>query len=215
MLLDLTNYVPHLREEFPLLPLESAPWNLVAKLPQELPRLLQQLDLKEYEDRAGVYIHRSARVEDGAILKAPALIHEGCFIAAHAYLRGGVILGPQVTVGPGCELKTSIISSRSVLAHFNFVGDSIIGRNVNLEAGAVVANHWNERTDKAIHVRINGQRIGTGLTGFGALLGDGVRIGANAVLSPGTLLEPGAVVGRLQLVEQDGVELWGKSAPRE
>jgi NDP-sugar pyrophosphorylase family protein len=206
MRLELTNYVPRLREEFPLLPLEDAPWNLVAKLPLVLPRLLQQLDSKEYEDRAGVYIHRSARVEDGAILKAPALIREGCFIAAHAYLRGGVILGPQVTVGPGCELKTSIVSSSSVLAHFNFVGDSIIGRGVNLEAGAVIANHWNERTDKTIRVRINGQRLSTGCTKFGALLGDGVRIGANAVLSPGTLLAPGAVVGRLQLVEQDGAE---------
>ncbi|WNG44761.1 LpxA family transferase [Archangium minus] len=202
----LTNYVPHLREEFPLLPLDAAPWNIVAKLPLALPQFLQQLDLKDYEDRAGVYIHRSARVEDGAILKGPALIREGCFIAAHAYLRGGVILGPQVTVGPGCELKTSIISSKSVLAHFNFVGDSIIGRGVNLEAGAVVANHWNERTDKTIRVHINGQKISTGCTKFGALIGDGARIGANAVLSPGTLLPPGAVVRRLQLVEQDGAE---------
>ncbi len=36
----------------------------------------------------------------------------------------------------------------STLAHFNFAGNSIIGSHVNLEAGAVIANHYNERTEK-------------------------------------------------------------------
>jgi UDP-N-acetylglucosamine diphosphorylase / glucose-1-phosphate thymidylyltransferase / UDP-N-acetylgalactosamine diphosphorylase / glucosamine-1-phosphate N-acetyltransferase / galactosamine-1-phosphate N-acetyltransferase len=66
----------------------------------------------------------------------------------------------------------------------------------------VLANHFNERTDKQISVRINGTVIATGLTKFGALIGDGSRIGANAVTSPGTLLPPGSVVSRLGLVDQ-------------
>jgi acetyltransferase-like isoleucine patch superfamily enzyme len=66
----------------------------------------------------------------------------------------------------------------------------------------VLANHFNERTDKHISVWLDGQEVATGLTKFGALIGDGSRIGANAVTSPGTLLPPGSVVPRLGLVDQ-------------
>ena len=135
------------------------------------------------------FVHPDAVIEPGAIIKPPMVIGAGCFIAAHAYLRGGVVLGDGVTIGPGAEVKSSLIGPGSVLAHFNFVGDSILGADVNLEAGAVIANHWNERPD-------------TGRVKFGALIGDGCRIGANAVLSPGTILPPGTIVPRLALVDQ-------------
>ena len=105
-------------------------------------------------------------------------------------------------VGPGCEVKTTMIFKQSVLAHFNFVGDSIIGQGVNMEAGSVIANHFNERADKTIHVVIKDLKTPLPIVKFGALIGDHCRIGANAVLSPGTVLEPGSVVKRLQLVEQ-------------
>jgi UDP-N-acetylglucosamine diphosphorylase / glucose-1-phosphate thymidylyltransferase / UDP-N-acetylgalactosamine diphosphorylase / glucosamine-1-phosphate N-acetyltransferase / galactosamine-1-phosphate N-acetyltransferase len=130
------------------------------------------------------------------------VISEGCFVAATAYLSGGVFLDRGVIIGPGCELKTTIIMSGAALAHFNFVGDSIVGADVNVEAGAVVANHYNERTDKEIRVYIRGQEIRTGVNKFGAVIGDRCRLGANAVLSPGTILEPNAVVGRLALINQ-------------
>ena len=65
----------------------------------------------------------------------------------------------------------------SLSAHRNYVGDSIVGQDVNLEAGAVLANHFNERADKRIFVRVGGQAAATGLTKFGAVLGDGTRIG--------------------------------------
>ena len=89
------------------------------------------------------------------------------------------------------------------VAHFNFVGDSIIGHDVNIEAGAIVANHYNERKDDTVYVNIDGKRVSTGLHKFGSLVGDDCRIGANAVLSPGTLLKPQTIVKRLELVEQD------------
>jgi NDP-sugar pyrophosphorylase family protein len=130
------------------------------------------------------------------------VISGGCFVASTAYIRGGVFLGRGVTVGPGCELKTTIVMSDTTLAHFNFVGDSIVGSDVNMEAGAVVANHYNERRDKEINTYVRGQEIRTGVNKFGALIGDHSRLGANSVLSPGTVLEAKAVVARLALINQ-------------
>lgn len=114
-----------------------------------------------------------------------------------------MFLAPGAKVGISCEIKTSVVLECSAVAHFNFIGDSIIGHNVNIEAGAIFCNHYNEREDDTVFVHIDGHRISTGLHKFGALVGDGCRIGANAVLSPGTLLLPNTIVKRLELIEQD------------
>jgi len=92
--------------------------------------------------------------------------------------------------------------SGSALAHFNFVGDSLIGSYVNMEAGSIIANHYNERLDKTLYVMLNKKKTKIEVTKFGALVGDHSKIGANAVLSPGTILLPESVVKRLELVEQ-------------
>jgi bifunctional N-acetylglucosamine-1-phosphate-uridyltransferase/glucosamine-1-phosphate-acetyltransferase GlmU-like protein len=123
-------------------------------------------------------------------------------VAAHAYLRDGVFLDRGVRVGPSCEIKASFVFRGSVLAHLNYVGNSLIGARVNLEAGAVLANHFNEREDKRISVVVGGRLVLTGVEKFGALVGDDSRIGANAVTTPGTLLPPRSIVRRLELVEQ-------------
>ncbi len=87
--------------------------------------------------------------------------------------------------------------SGSKLAHLNFVGDSIIGPGVNIEAGAIIANYRNELADKTIRIVYEGKIIDTGVTKFGSLIGDNSRIGANAVIAPGALITPGSMVGRL------------------
>lgn len=180
---------------------EMLPWQITSRLPKILQDMIPQLG-DEYHISNGIAVHRSATVEEGAVLKGPAIVSEGCFIGAHAYIRGGVFLGKGTTVGTGCEIKTSIILYHSAVAHFNFVGDSVIGSYVNLEAGAVVANHFNERQNKQIWVTLGTEMINTNTEKFGALIGDNCKIGANAVLSPGTVLAQGTLVKRLELVEQ-------------
>ncbi len=199
-MIALRDFIPSVFEEFPLTE-ELEPWQITARLPELVNDLVSAAG-PDYEVTHGVAIHRTAVVETGAVLKPPLFISAGCFVGAHAYLRGGVFLGRSVTIGTGCEIKTSIILSRSGIAHFNFIGDSIIGQQVNFEAGAITANHFNERADKSIGVRYQGKIIVTGSQKFGSLVGDDSKVGANAVLSPGTLLLPGTIVKRLELIDQ-------------
>ncbi len=79
-------------------------------------------------------------MEAGAQLKGPVFVGAHCFVSATALLRGGVWLCEGCTAGPACELKSSWLGTGSKLAHMNFVGDSVIGRDVNFEAGSIVAN---------------------------------------------------------------------------
>ena len=198
-------YIDEFVDSFPksLVKLNASPWLITVTLPHILPGIILQLGA-EYVVNQNVAIHKTATVELGAIIKGCAIIGPHCFIAANAYLRGAVYLHHTVVIGPGCEIKTSVIMHNTHIAHFNFVGDSIIGSHVNFEAGAIVCNFWNERTLKEIKLVYNSQIVETGIEKFGAIVGDQSKIGANAVLSPGTILAKNTVVNRLQLVEQLG-----------
>lgn len=88
------------------------------------------------------------------------------------------------------------------MAHFNYIGNSLIGQNINFEAGSICANHYNERKNKNISVKYKDNIINTNSDKFGSLLGDHSKVGANAVLSPGTILDKNTIVKRLQLIEQ-------------
>ena len=105
--------------------------------------------------------------------------------------------------GPGAELKSSFVFAGTKLAHFNFVGDSILGSDVNLEAGSIVCNYRNERSEKEILVRLGADLHRTGHVKFGAVLGDHSRLGGNAVVAPGCLLRPGSVVRRASLRDDE------------
>jgi len=177
------------------------PWLLASKGSEIVTGILSSL-AQEYKIVDGIAIHKTARIESNVTIKAPAIIGPNCFIAANCYLRGGVFLLSENSIGPGCEIKSSFLFPKSNLAHFNFIGDSIIGSGVNFEAGSIIANHYNEHTHKEIAVLVGTTWIETRLTKFGALVGDGSKIGANAVLSPGTILPPLSIVKRLELVDQ-------------
>jgi bifunctional N-acetylglucosamine-1-phosphate-uridyltransferase/glucosamine-1-phosphate-acetyltransferase GlmU-like protein len=179
------------------------PWQLTGQASEVVCRLLAGLDDGEFAIRAEVAVHHSARVEPGAILKGPLILGAACFVAAGAYLRGGNWVAERCSLGPGVELKSSFVFAGTRLAHFNFVGDSILGEDVNLEAGSIICNHRNERVDKQVRVRLGAGLHLTGCDKFGALVGDGARIGANAVIAPGALLARGLVVGRAALLDQD------------
>ena len=181
---------------------QQAPWLITSNVVSHVAELARHLDTG-YRQEGAVAVHRTATVEPGAVIKGPAIIGPGCFVAAGAYLRGGVWLDERCTIGPGTEVKSSFIFQGSTLAHFNFVGDSIVGAEVNFEAGSVVANHRNERTDKRIRILIGSALTDTGVEKFGALVGDRARIGANAVIAPGALVAKGGVVPRLSLLDHD------------
>lgn len=181
-----------------------SPWSLVADAPARVMAWVSTLSPAHYRIVDQVAVHHSATVEPGAILKGPLVVGPECFIAAGAYLRGGCWLAQHCIIGPGAELKGSFLFAGSKLAHFNFVGDSVLGRDVNLEAGSIVCNYRNERADKQVNVRIGGALVATGVDKFGALLGDGVRIGANAVLAPGAILPARTVVARGALYDAEG-----------
>ena len=181
----------------------SAPWELTRQSEAIVRALLGKLNAAEYNVANEVAVHKTATVEPGAVLKGPLIIGPHCFVATGAYLRGGNWVAERCTFGPGAELKSSFVFAGTKLAHFNFVGDSILGADVNLEAGSIVCNYRNERADKEIRVHLGNEWRRTGCDKFGAVVGDHSRIGANAVLAPGAILRPGTLVRRASVWDDE------------
>lgn len=133
-----------------------------------------------------VRVAPDAVIEPGAQLLGPVVVGPRCHLAANSVLRGPVILGSEVYVGRYSEVKASVVMDDAKVPHLSYVGDSILGTNVNLGAGAVLSNlklSWGEIT-----VHVGGRDFPTGRQKLGAILGDEVQIGCNAVIHPGTLV---------------------------
>jgi NDP-sugar pyrophosphorylase family protein len=194
------NYIENIKDKFPQIK-DLQPWEIIDNLEEILLQTIKGLD-SNYKIESNIAIHNSATIEQGVILKGTIVIAENCFVGANAYLRGPIYLGCAVKVGPSSEIKQSILLDDTAIAHFNYIGNSIIGKNINFEAGSICANHLNERPDETIFITLNNLMIDTKVKKFGALVGDNSKIGANAVLSPGTILQKESIVKRLELIEQ-------------
>ncbi|WP_324717145.1 hypothetical protein U7230_02360 [Carboxydochorda subterranea] len=140
-----------------------------------------------------VWLGDGAVVEPGAMIKGPAIIGPGSVIRQGAYVREYVVVGAGCVVGHATEVKGSILLDGAQAPHFNYVGDSILGRRANLGAGTKLSNLKNDGTEVVVHGP-GGERIRTGMCKLGAVVGDGVAIGCNAVTSPGALIGPRAQV---------------------
>src|SRR5450759_1996704 len=139
-----------------------------------------------------VFIGEGTVVEDGAMIKGPAIIGRNCQIRHNAYIRENVIIGDDCVVGNSSELKNALLFNGAQVPHYNYVGDSILGYKAHLGAGVKISNV--KLFPGNIEVEVDGVPFDTGLRKFGALLGDGVEAGCNAVLNPGSILGRGAVV---------------------
>ncbi len=139
-----------------------------------------------------IEIGRAVLVEPGALLKGPLLVGEFTEIRQGAYIRGSCYVGSRCVVGHTTEMKNSIMLEGAKAGHFAYLGDSILGREVNLGAGTKLANL--KLTRDNIRLRVQGKIYDTGLRKLGAILGDGVQTGCNSVTNPGTLLGPESLV---------------------
>lgn len=139
-----------------------------------------------------VILTEGSLVESGAYIKGPAYVGEGSIIRHGAYLREGSIIGQHCVVGHASEIKTSILLDNSGAPHFNYVGDSVVGRHCNLGAGAKLSNVKHTKTE--IVIKHGNEEYRTGRVKLGTILGDGVALGCNSVCNPGTLIGPGTLV---------------------
>lgn len=169
-------------------------WEALCRLPSYLKK--QKLGKIEVDipkeaclaDTAQISIGHGTIIEPGVYIQGPCWIGPNNVLRHGAYIRGDVVTGEGCIIGHDTEIKNSILLNRSYAPHFNYVGDSILGNDVNLGAGVKLANFRLDHQE--ISVLFKGKKIPTGLKKFGAIIGDGGQLGCNVVTNPGTLIGP-------------------------
>ena len=131
-------------------------------------------------------------IEPGALVKGPVLIGSNTEIRQGAYVRGDCIVGNGCVVGHTTEIKGSILLDGAKAGHFAYIGDSILGNEVNLGAGTKLANL--KMIPGTVRVRCGKEQVDTGRRKIGAILGDRTETGCNSVTSPGTLMGPDSIL---------------------
>jgi len=104
-----------------------------------------------------------------------------CRIGPFARMRPGTRLGDEVHVGNFVEVKASEMGYGSKANHLAYVGDSVVGRNVNIGAGTITCNYdgaHKHRTviEDDVHIGSDVQLVAPVTVGRGATVGAGTTI---------------------------------------
>jgi bifunctional UDP-N-acetylglucosamine pyrophosphorylase/glucosamine-1-phosphate N-acetyltransferase len=110
-------------------------------------------------------------------------------------------VGENVRVGNGVEVKNSVLMRGTSAGHLSYVGDSVLGEEVNFGAGTVVANLRHD--DRNIGVRVKGETVDTGRRKFGVVVGDEVKTGINTSLNAGVRIGVAETTGPGETVMED------------
>lgn len=128
-------------------------------------------------------IGEGARVLDHCVLEE-ATLAPGASAGPFARMRGGAELGEDAVVGNFVEVKGSTIGRGAKAKHLTYLGDAVIGENVNVGAGTITCNHDGFRKHRTE-------------------IGDGAYIGSNTTLVAPVRVGEGGFVGAGSAVTED------------
>lgn len=178
----------HFKDSFSL---NDAPWVWVAKIKNSLSNFTFEKLAREIPSnlsiKGQVYIDPTVKLPPYGSIEGPCYIGKNTELRPGIYIRGNVIVGESCVLGNSCEFKNTLILDNAQIPHFSYIGDSIIGNKAHLGAGVICSNLRLDQKDIKIF-DLERKSYDTKMRKLGAIVGDGVEIGCNAVLNPGSLL---------------------------
>ncbi|HBG27372.1 MAG: hypothetical protein A2Y10_18900 [Planctomycetes bacterium GWF2_41_51] len=130
---------------------------------------------------ARAIIGQDTVVEPFTYIHGRVKIGIGCRVGPFAYVREGTVLGNDVVLGVFTEVKNSTLSDGVRARHLSYIGDSELGKNVDIGAGAITAN-------------FDGRSIQRTKIGDGVFVGPGSVIIAPIDIPSGVQITPGSAV---------------------
>ncbi|MFH1780804.1 MAG: sugar phosphate nucleotidyltransferase [Candidatus Nealsonbacteria bacterium] len=166
------------------------------KYPWQLFSLVKYLLDKNLGDKK-VHIGKNTKIFEGAIVKGPCYIGDNCVIGNNALVREYTDLEDGTVVGAQSEVTRCLLQEGAHM-HSGFLGDSILGRNCRVGAGAITGNVRLNKDE--ISSVIKGEKVMTGQKSLGIIMGQNTKAGINVSFMPGVLIGSDCVVGPASVV---------------
>ena len=151
--------------------------------------------------KGSVEVGRNSTIKAGSYIEGPVIIGDGCEIGPNCHIRPFTSIGNGCHIGNCADVKNSIIMDGAKVPHLSYVGDSVIGENVNVGGGSMVANLRHDNAN--VKSMVNGQLVDTGRRKFGTAIGDGAKLGAATIIYPGRKVWPGRTTKPGEAVKED------------
>ncbi len=148
---------------------------------------------------AHTLVHSNCHIEG-------ATMGDNCEIGPFARLRPGTTLASDVKVGNFVEIKKSAVANGSKINHLSYIGDSELGKGVNIGAGTITCNY--DGTNKYNTTIGDGAFIGSGVN-----LVAPVDIGRGATIGAGSTITKAAPEDKLTLERSEQVTVRGWKRP--
>lgn len=128
-------------------------------------------------------IGQDTQIEPFTYIHGEVKIGRNCRIGPFAYLREGTVIEDDVVLGVFTEVKNSILHEGVRARHHSYLGDTNVGKNVNIGAGSLIAN-------------FDGRNINKTSIGDNSFIGSGAILIAPIELKEGSDVKPGTVVSK-------------------
>ena len=158
---------------------------------------------------------KNATIGDNVIVLANCVIEDAVIgansrIGPFARLRPETILATDTHIGNFVEIKKSIIGQGSKINHLSYIGDSLIGKKVNIGAGTITCNY--DGANKFQTIIEDGAFIGSDTQ-----LVAPVTIGKNATIGAGSTITKDTPDNQLTLSrsKQMSLESWQRPVKKE
>ncbi len=168
------------------------PWHLLDANKHLLSKMeAKSGDIENSTIDGKVIMEKGAKIINSYI-EGDVYIGENSVVGPNAYIRGPSAIGKNCHVGGATTVKESILFDGINAKHLSYIGDSVVGENVNFGSGTQLANF---RFDsKVINVLTQRGWVNSGRRKLGAIIGDDVKFGVLSAVMPGKLIGPGSWV---------------------
>ena len=174
--------------------------------PWDLLRIMNKVLVSEVRTTS---ISPNATICESSIVSGPCMIEDGAFIDDFCKIKGPIYIGRNSRVGTGsllrscmvgsgssigfnCEVARSYLAGKNNLGHHNVILDSIIGESTWM--GGYVGTTNVLLNGKNVKYKAGDKLVDTGLQNFGAVIGDGCKIGAGVIILPGRYIPSNSTI---------------------
>lgn len=162
------------------------PWNLLDANKEFLKRM--ESDVGEIENatiNGKVFMEKGSKIISSHI-EGDVYLGKNTVIGPNAYIKGPSVIGDNCKIGDSVTIKQSVLFDNVNAKHLAYIGDTVVGNDVNFGAGTQIANF---RFDAGnINVLTEKGWVNSGRKKLGAIIGDNVKFGVLSSTMPGKLI---------------------------